>query len=142
MMFALLALQSALACGPYGGYAESDDGAWAYEDEDSIVLFTADGDRAELPVYGEVTAMDFVGEELVVAYFDTEGSLAILFDEDGDEAAEWSPLFGKRIISDIVVLRQGLILSMNLDGSQSRVRLTDDLEPTEKLDVPHGLLWR
>ncbi len=142
MMFALLALQSALACGPYGGYAESDDGAWAYEDEDSIVLFSADGDRAELPLYGDVTAMKFVGEELVVAYFGQEGSLAILFDGAGDEAAEWSPLFGKRVISDIQVLRQGMIFTMDLDGSPSRVRLTDDLMPAEKLDVPRGMLWR
>ena len=71
MMLTLIALvQSALACGPYFPAASSEDGAVAFSDENNqIVLYTADKEqRIELPIFGDVIDMDFVGSELVVAF--------------------------------------------------------------------------
>ena len=128
MMFALLALQSAFACGPYGGFAMSDNGSMAFENGDSIDLFTGGGEHIVLPIYGEVVDIDFVGEELVVAYQEKAGSFALLFDEEGVEVADWSPRANEQVIRNILVLPEGLLVSTELDGYRSRVRLTDDLQ--------------
>ena len=128
MMFALLTLQSAIACGPYGGFAMSDNGAWAYENDDVITVHSADGERVDLPIYGELVDMDFVGDELVVAYQDKTSSFAVLFDADGVEVADWSPNNSRQTIGSIMVLPRGLMVTTDLDGYRQRVRLTDDLE--------------
>ena len=131
-MFALLTLQSAIACGPYGGFAMSDNGSWAFEDGDAITVHFADGERVELPIYGELVDMDFVGDELVVAYVQKELSFAILFDAEGVEVADWSPQNDAQSIRNIMVLPEGLMVSTELDGYRSRVRLTDDLQPDRR----------
>ena len=124
MMFALIALvQSAFACGPYGNVAFSEDGAAAFDSGDSIDMWTSDGDRIEIPVFGDVVDLDFVGEELLVAYQDGEESFAVLFDQDGEELADWSPRNADAIIRPWV-LRDGLVVN-TVDGPCSR--LTDDL---------------
>ena len=133
MMFALLAFQSALACGPYGGFAMSDNGAWAYENDDAISVYTADGQYFELPIYGEVVDLDFVGDELVVGYAYKADSFAILFDEEGVEVAEWSPTDRGELIRNIMVLPEGLMVMTELDGYRTRVRLTDDLRPERRI---------
>ena len=127
MLVAMLALQSAFACGPYGAFASSEDGAWAYENDDVISVYSADGERYNLPIYGEVIDMDFVGDELVVAYEVKNQGFAILFDASGEEVAEWSPREQGQYIDSIVVLPKGLMVLMSRDGYRSRARLTDDL---------------
>ena len=135
MMFALIALvQSALACGPYGGMAFSDEGASAFESGDVISMWTADGDFVEIPIAGELVDMDFVGEELVVAFQDEDESFAVLFDEAGDEVADWSPAHAEDTIRAIWVLRNGLIVTTVADGELIRTRLTDDLRAVPRLN--------
>ena len=130
MMFALIALvQSAFACGPYGAFTASDNGALAFEDGDSISLYTADGTYAQLPIFGELVDMDFVGEELVVSYLEDKDSFAVLYDETGEEVADWMPRREGLLIQDIHVLKEGLLVVGKLDGKTTRIRLSDDLEP-------------
>ncbi len=129
MLFALLAVQSAFACGPYGGFASSEEGAWAFENDDVITVYAPDGDRVDLPIYGELVDLDFVGEELVVAYAYKNQSFAILFDVDGAPVAEWSPRMGGFQIDDITVLSEGMVVRVSRNGQRTRVRLDDDLRP-------------
>lgn len=134
MMFALIALvQSAFACGPYGNMAFSEDGAAAFDSGDSIEMWTSDGDRVQLPVFGDVVDLDFVGEELLVAYQDEQESFVVLFDQDGDELADWSPRNADAIIQSVWVLRDGLVVNTALDGAVVRTRLTDDLRMMTRL---------
>ncbi|HCH65537.1 MAG: hypothetical protein CL927_06905 [Deltaproteobacteria bacterium] len=134
MMFALIALvQSAFACGPYGGMAFSEDGASAFENGDVIAMWTADGDLVEIPVSGEVIDMDFVGEELLVAFEDEDESFAVLFDEAGDELADWSPIHSEDTIRSIWVLPRGVMVTTVADGALVRTRLTDDLRAVPRI---------
>ena len=134
MMFALIALvQSAFACGPYGNVAFSEDGAAAFDSGDSIDMWTSDGDRIEIPVFGEVVDMDFVGEDLLVAYLEDEESFAVLFDQDGDELADWSPRNVDDTIRSVWVLRDGLVVNTVSNGVVVRTRLTDDLRMMPRL---------
>ena len=127
MLLALLTIQSAFACGPYGGFAASDDASVAYEEGDAIAVYSHDGGRLELPIYGEVTDFDFVGEELVVAYLSKGDSFAVLFDEDGEEVAEWAPRRPGQVIRNITVLPDSLLVHVASDERRMQVRLTDDL---------------
>ena len=132
MMLTLIALvQSALACGPYFPAASSEDGAFAFSDENNqIVLYTADKEqRIELPIFGDVIDMDFVGSELVVAFEDKDGSFLLLFDEDGEDIAEWSPRRSSTRVGHVRVLDQGLVVGAMAGDRRVHIRLTDDLDP-------------
>ena len=128
MTFALLALmQSALACGPYGASAFSDDGSWAFEDGDVVAMYDTEGDRTELPIYGEVLDIDFLGDDLLVAYLDAGGSFVIRFDGDGRELREWSPLRDDMVIRSVWVLEEGVLVTTVSEDERARHFLNDDL---------------
>ena len=129
MLFAIFAMmQSAVACGPYGGFAASDIGSLAFEDGDVIMVYTADGDQVKIPSQGDVSAMAFVDEELVVAFRDDDGSFAVLFDETGSEIADWEPRHASATIEDIRVLPRGISFA-GISGERTyRVLVNDDLQ--------------
>lgn len=128
MMLAFAALfSSAFACGPYGDYISSDDGSFAVEIGDAIGLWNADGSYTEIPVEGELIDMDFVGEDLLLAFGDDDGTVAVLFAPDGEELAEWMPRRTDLDIRSIEVLSRGLVITTVGAKEQYRVRLTDDL---------------
>ena len=128
MMLTMIALlQTAFACGPYGGFAASEQGAWAFEDGDAITMYTTDGTQIEIPIFGELIDMDFVGDDLVVAYVEKDENFVLLFDQTGEELADWNPRHPQAHIRDITVKRDGLVIVTENNGRFGFARLTDNL---------------
>ena len=139
MMLALAALfSSAFACGPYGNSIVSEEGSFAIDNGESISLYNADGSYAEVPVHGEIIDMDYVGEDLLVAFEDEDGSFALLFSPDGEDVAEWEPLRSNVSIHRVDVLEHGLLVTTATGKARNRVRLTDDLR---RMRAPRAPFW-
>lgn len=142
MLLAFVAFfSSAFACGPYGDFVSSEDGSFAIDNGSTILLYNADGSYAEIPVEGEVVDMDYVGEDLVVAFEDEDGSLAVLFAPDGEDLAEWIPRRSGMAIRGIEVLSEGLVVTLAADKQRHRVRLTDDLQRVRSRRAPVATPW-
>ena len=128
MMIALAALfSSAFACGPYGTSVVSEEGSFALDNGSFISLYNADGSYAEIPVEGELIDMDFVGEDLVVAFGDAHADVVVLFGSDGEELADWIPRRTNLMIRSIDVLARGLVVNTSQSKERVQVYLTDDL---------------
>ena len=142
MLFAMLAMmQSAVACGPYGGFAASPNGTVAFEDGDVITVFTSEGEQVTVPIYGEISDMEFVDDDLVVAFRDEDGSFAILFDQTGEEVAEWEPRQDSATIEDIRVLPRGIAFVGITDERTYRVLVNDNLQQLGFSKAPRTPFW-
>ena len=99
-------------------------------------MYGTDGARSELPVYGEVVDMDFLGEDLLIAYVDEDSSFVLRFDQDGVEVDEWTPWHSDATIERVQILREGLVITTVADDFRTRHRLTDDLRRWPTLRAP------
>jgi hypothetical protein len=122
-------IQSAFACGPYGdAVAFSDEGSYASATDGVVQLFTSNGDYFEIEGYGDVTAMAFVEDELLVAFSEKRAAAIVLIDQDGEEVSEWSPRANVSTIDSIDVRPFGVRLSGSLARHDFTAFMSDDLD--------------